>query len=122
MTKKRHNIDTIAEILIDKINDLEKHTNRIENVVKDVQTSSIDVDTSEIENLYNIRQKQERQFLSDLKALNLKNKTRLPNYILIALLITFVALVGFSLYSYKQLKQVDVLKLQIEYYEDKLKQ
>lgn len=122
MTKKRHNIDTIAEILIDKINDLEKHTNRIENVVKDVQTSSIDINTTEIENLYNTRQKQEGQFLSDLKALNLKNQTRLPNYILIALLVAFVALVGFSLYSYKQLKQVDVLKLQIEYYEEKLKQ
>ncbi len=122
MSKKRHNIDTIAEILIDKINDLEKHTNRIENVVKDVQTSSIDINTTEIENLYNTRQKQERQFLSDLKALNLKNQTRLPNYILIALLVAFVALIGFSLYSYKQLKQVDVLKLQIEYYEDKLKQ
>lgn len=120
--KKRHNIDTIAEILIDKINDLEKHTKRIETVVSEVKTSSIDIDTTEIENLYNTRQKQERRFLSDLKALNLKNQTRLPNYILIALLVAFVALIGFSLYSYKQLKQVDVLKLQIEYYEDKLKQ
>lgn len=115
--QQRHNINTIAEILIDKINDLNKDARRIEKIVDDLKSSSMSVDTSGFEKLISERRQQEKSFLDDSKAVLAKNRTRLPNWITAGLIIALLALVGFSFYAFDQLKEVELMKLKIEHYE-----
>lgn len=115
--KKRHNIDTIAEILIDKINELDKNAKRIENTVEALRKSSLKVDTDEMKQILSERSTQENAFLSHYKTLQEKNNTRLPNWILTLLIGFFLAFLGFSFYAWSQIKQVELLKAKIEYYE-----
>ena len=117
--KKRHNIDTIAEILIDKINELDKNAKRIEKTVDTLQKSKLKVDTEEMKQILSERSHQESAFLSRYEAIQQKNNTRLPNWILTLLIGLFLALIGFSFFAWNQIKQVELLKAKIEYYEQK---
>ena len=114
--KKRHNIDTIAEVLIDKINDFEKSSAQIGKVVAELKATSLQVDTTEMKQILSERAKQENAFLSQYEAVQKINNTRLPNWILALLIGLFLALIGFSFFAWHQLKQIDLLKAEIEYY------
>ena len=119
MTKKRHNIDTIAEILIDKINDFENSANQIAQLVKTLQESDVKIDTSTLEQLNRERDERERTFLSDFKASAEKKSARLPNWILGLILALFISSLAFSAYAWGQFKELHLLKMKIEYYENK---
>lgn len=115
----RHSIDTIAEVLIDKINALEKNTNRIEKVVEDLKKSSVKIDSTEFQRLTAERKGQENAFLSQYEAIQAKNGTRLPNGLLWSLIGLFCFVLIFSVYTFSQLKEVDLLRAQIEYLQGK---
>lgn len=119
MTKKRHNIDTIAEILIDKINDFEKSANKIGQLVKTLQESNVKIDTSTLERLNRERNEREIAFLSDFKTLTEKKYTRLPNWLLTLILVLFVLVLAFSVYAWNQVDEIKTLKQKVEYYESK---
>lgn len=46
MNQKRHNIGTIAEILIDKLDEIQKHTERLEKVAQRAEKTILQVDTT----------------------------------------------------------------------------
>jgi len=110
MSKKRHNIDTIAEILVDKMNDLERDTKRIEKVVDDLKKTRLSVDTTKFEHLIEKRNVQEIAFLIDSEKAQAIRQARLPNWLLTLIIGLFLSLIGFSFYTHHQLKKVSLLK------------
>lgn len=122
MSKKRHNIDTIAEILVDKINDLERDTKRIEKVVDDLKKTRLSVDTTKFEQLIEKRNVQEIAFLIDSEKVQAKRQARLPNWLLTLIIGLFLSLIGFSFYVHHQLKKVDLLEEENGYLKNRLKE
>ena len=105
MTKKRHSIDTIAEVLIDKLNDLEHTAQRIEKATE----KELKLDVKEVRSLVEMHKKTlheqnklEKSFLSDLKAFNDKNRTRVPNWVFALLCALFFTSLGSIYYSWKK--------------------
>lgn len=122
MSKKRHNIDTIAEILVDKINDLERDTKRIEKVVDDLKETKLSIDTTKFEQLIEKRNVQEIAFLIDSEKVQAKRQARLPNWLLTLIIGLFLSLIGFSFYLHNQLKKVDLLEEENGYLKNRLKE
>lgn len=122
MSKKRHNIDTIAEILVDKINDLERDTKRIEKVVDDLKETKLSIDTTGFEQLIEKRNVQEIAFLIDSEKVQAKRQARLPNWLLTLIIGLFLSLIGFSFYLHNQLKKVDLLEEENGYLKNRLKE
>lgn len=74
---KRHNIDTIAEVLIDNLNNLENTSRRMEIA----SSKELRIDTSELKVIIQNQNLKERQILIDLKMLQQQNKSRVPNWV-----------------------------------------
>ncbi len=83
---KRHNIGTIAEVLIEKLDDLENITKQIEIVA----SKELKIDTSELNVIIQNQNLKERQILIDLKNLQEQNKSRFPNWVCYALTGIFI--------------------------------
>lgn len=99
--QKKHNIHTIAEVLIDKLGDMERTAKRIENASK----VELQVDLKESKELFGklaiyIKEqgKVERDILNKLERLQDKNTTRLPNWILASLFVAYFGLLGLCMY------------------------
>lgn len=112
MANKRHNIDTIAEVLIDKLNDLERTAEKIDQASK--RTMKLDV--SELRLLQKERNISEKSILNDLKQLQSKNQTRLPNWVLGVLFAFFLGLIGSIYFAYSSIKKVKYLEKEKDYY------
>lgn len=110
MSKKRHNIDTIAEVLIDSINDFKKDAERIEKVVDELKKTRLSVDTTKFDELIEKRNVQEIAFLIDSEKVQAKRQARLPNWLLTLIIGLFLSLIGFSFYVHHQLKKVSRLE------------
>ena len=119
---KRHSIDTIAEVLIDKLETMEQVANKIEKVAK----TPIKVDLNEQERLLNKfaefvndQNRVEKRILGELERLEEKSKGRLPNWVLVVLFSFFIGLIGSVYFSYSSIKKVDLLEKEKVYYEMK---
>ncbi|MDB0599561.1 hypothetical protein PL373_00025 (plasmid) [Tenacibaculum maritimum] len=119
---KRHSIDTIAEVLIDKLETMEQVANKIEKVAK----TSLKVDLNEQERLLNKfaefvndQNRVEKIILGELENLEAKSKGRLPNWVLVVLFSFFIGLIGSVYFSYSSIKKVDLLEKEKAYYEMK---
>ena len=110
MSKKRHNIDTIAEVLIDSIDDFKKDAERIEKIVDELKKTRLSVDTTKFEQLIEKRNVQEIAFLIDSEKVQAKRQARLPNWLLTLIIGLFLSLIGFSFYVHHQLKKVSRLE------------
>ena len=117
---KRHNIDTIAEVLIDKLGDMEKTASRIEKVAQ----TPLKVELNELKSIlqqvagYVTEQKEASNvILSNFKQLQEKNQGRLPNWVVGVLFAFFLTFVGFSLYIWKTAETYDDQKAKAEYFE-----
>ena len=110
MSKKRHNIDTIAEVLIDSIDDFKKDAERIEKIVDELKKTRLSVDTTKFEQLIEKRNVQEIAFLIDSEKVQAKRQARLPNWLLTLIIGLFLTLIGFSFYVHHQLKKVSRLE------------
>lgn len=127
--KNRHNIDTIATVLIDKIDKMEKAAQRMEKAAN----SPISVDTREFE-MYAADMKEftnsalheqiklQKAFLSDLKASKLKNHTRVPGSVVIALALSFGLCISMMWYSWSMAEDYSFSKAKAEKYEKLYKQ
>lgn len=111
---KRHNIDTIAEVLIDKLNAMERTAKRIEAVSE----KELKIDTSELEALLDEQKRKEGFILSDLKELQKKNSTRVPNWVLGVLGGIVLLSFGFMFYAWKKAESYDDQKFKADYYEN----
>lgn len=108
---KRHNIDTIAEVLIDKLADMERTAKQIERATK----TTLKIDTSDLKALFDEQQKKENVILSDLSELKKKNSTRTPNWIVFIFLLSFIALIGYSYVLNENQKDFNRLKKHNDY-------
>jgi primosomal protein N'' len=100
---KKHSIDTIAEVLIDKLTDMERVASRIETASK----TDFKIDTSELKELFSEHRKvisnqleNEKSILRSLEQLKEKNNTRLPNWILICLFASYFITFGVMFYLF----------------------
>lgn len=119
---KRHSIDTIAEVLIDKLEIMEQVANKIEKVAK----NPLKVDLNEQERLLNKftelvndQNRAEKRILSELESLEEKRKGRIPNWVLAVLFSFFIALIGSFYFTYSDIKKIDLLEQEKEYYKKK---
>jgi hypothetical protein len=113
---KRHNIDTIAEVLIDKLNDMERTALKIETASK----RELKIDTKGLEELFLMQNTAEKTILSDLEQLQQKNKVRLPNWVLGVLFAFFLGLIGSIVFAYSSVKKVEHLQFERDYYKEKV--
>jgi len=113
---KRHNIDTIAEVLIDKLNDLERTAEKIDQASKRIMK----LDVSELRELQKEQNTSENIILSDLKKLQGKNQARLPNWILGVLFAFFLGMIGSIYFAYNSVQKVKLLEFENAYYLQKL--
>jgi primosomal protein N'' len=100
---KKHSIDTIAEVLIDKLTDMERVASRIETASK----TDFKIDTSELKELFSEHKKvilnqleNEKSILRSLKQLKEKNNTRLPNWMLACLFASYLITFGVMIFLY----------------------
>lgn len=118
---KRHNIDTIAEVLIDKLNDMERTAKRIETA----STRELKIDSREVRELLENQKKEERAFLDDLRAVRSKNSTRVPNWVWGVIGGLILCSFGAIFYAWNKTEDYEIQKLETEYYKaeyNKLKQ
>ncbi|MCH3886004.1 hypothetical protein [Tenacibaculum aquimarinum] len=123
MAKKKHNIDTIAEVLIDKLDAMEQTAVRIEKVAKiplNVNSEPINLLIRECRDLVSEQNSEEREILRKIENLQQKNLTRLPNWILVILFAFFIGFVGSIFFAYSSIKKVDLLERENAYFLQKL--
>lgn len=113
MTKKRHSTQDIAEILIDKFNDLERTAKTIEQA----SNKTIKIDTTELKQILEEHRKEQRRILSDLGQLRGRNQTRLPNWVFGVLAGLILTMIGFSVYTWKKAEAYDYQKASSEHFE-----
>ena len=111
--QERHNIDTIANVLIDKLGEMEKTALRIEWASQ----QPLKIDTREIEQILREKEKGEKAILEGLRKLQEKNKPRAPNWVIIALSAVFLISIGLSLYAWKKAEEYDMQKARAEHFE-----
>lgn len=119
MTKQKHNITTIAEILIDKIEDLSKNATRLEKSVEEVQKSKIKVDTAGARELFEERKAQEKAFLSHLSVFNEKRHARLPNWVLAIIFPFILALMIFMYLTFKKGEDYKQMEAERDWYKSR---
>lgn len=118
---KRHNIDTIAEVLIDKLNDMERTAGRIETASQ----RELKIDSREVRELLENQKREEKAFLDDLRAARSKNSTRVPNWVWGVIGGLILCSLGFIFYAWNKAEAYDLQKQKAEYFEqeyNKLKQ
>lgn len=94
----RHNIQTIAEILIDKLDEIKGLSKKMEALTE----RPVKVDTAELQEQISSHQKEMDAFLSDLRALKMQNKSRLPGYVVFLVVFSFSVSIGLILiFGYK---------------------
>lgn len=111
--QERHNIDTIANVLIDKLNGMEKTANRIEKASQ----QPLKIDTQEIEEIFQARKNEENAILEGLRALQKKNRAKLPYWVIVVLSVAFLTSIGLSLYAWNKAEGYDMQKARAEHYE-----
>lgn len=92
MTKQKHNISTIAEILIDKIESLSKDATRLEKSTEEIKNTTVKIDPHDINNLINVMNQKidiEKDILSQFKALSEEKSSRVPNWLVGSLIAGF---------------------------------
>lgn len=113
MTKKRHNIDTIAEVLIDKLDEMESTAKRIETASRQVQK----VDTSELRALMDSQTRKESEILEGINAVKKKNETRVPNWLIAVMVAFYLTSLGFMLYAWNKAETYDEAIQRANYFE-----
>lgn len=111
--QERYSIDLIANTLIDKLNGMEKTAIRIEKVSQ----QPLKIDTGEIEEIFQARKNEENAILEGLRALQKKNRARLPYWVMVVLSVVFLASIGLSLYAWRKAEGYDMQKARAEHYE-----
>lgn len=117
--QKKHNIHTIAEVLIDKLGDMERTASKIEKASK----QELKVDLKESKELFGklaiyVKEqgKVERDILNKLERLQDKNQTRVPNWVLGVLFVFFLGAAGSMWFAYDSVKKSEYLELEKEHY------
>jgi len=113
MTKKRHSTQDIAEILIDKFNDLERTAKTIEQA----SSKTIKIDTAELKQILEEHRKEQGQILSNLRKLRDKNQTRLPNWVFGVLAGLILCFIGTTIYIVRKAENYDLEKARSAHYE-----
>ena len=90
----RHSIDTIAEVLIDKLDTMEEVAARIQKVAK--KPLKVDLEAQEklleqFETFINEQNRVEKRILNQLEDLEAKKKGRIPNWVLGLLFVFLLA-------------------------------
>lgn len=111
--QQRHNTETIANVLIDKLSDMEKTASRIEKASQ----QPLKIDTREIQQILADKEQQEKDILRLLRGLQEKNRTRLPNWVLVVLSAVFFASIGLSLYAWNKAEEYDQQKAKADHFE-----
>ncbi len=127
MKKQRLNVTEVAEILIDEIDTFKRSAEEIKAISEKLKSTTVQIDTESMNRLemliekQNEREKQadERRqvFLDEISQYEAKNKYRVPRVLLFVLIGLFVLVMAFSVYTMTQLKDFNLLKAQIEYYQ-----
>lgn len=117
MTKKRQNIDTIAEVLIDKLNDMERLAKRIEVATTKAENTVVKVNSNELQEILRENRQTEKSILSDLSRLKEKNSTRVPNWVLIVLAVVVLTSIVYSMAVFSVVQQSTENKMRADYYE-----
>ena len=110
---KRHNIDTIAEILIDKLNDMERTAQRIEKA----SSRELKIDSREVRELLENQKREEKAFLDDLRSVRSKNSARVPNWVWGIVCGLILISLGSVFYAWKKAEEYELNKLKAEHFE-----
>ena len=121
--RPRISVQDIAEILVQRIEKVEQSAERIE-----IATSKpVEVDLTEFKQLVSqVIQIQKRTteenklILSGLRDLKNKQLTKLPNYVVIALISLFCAFIGVSIYFHEKHQDYEYLKAERDHYKKEM--
>lgn len=112
----RYSIDTIAEILIEKTDELKKSSEILEKAT----LRKLQIDSTELRNLVEEQKINQQTILSDFKALKDENISRVPNYVFIALTVAVLMNMGILWYTMKTVKDYNYMEMKMEHYKTKL--
>ena len=115
----RHSIDTIAEVLIDKLDTMEEVAARIEKVAK--KPLKVDLEAQEklleqFATFINEQNRVEKRVLSQLEDLEAKKKGRIPNWVLGLLFVFFISSIGTIYFAISSIQKVELLEQENQYY------
>ncbi len=118
MAKKRYNVSDIAELLIEEMEAFNKSAESIKKATDTLKNTKVEIAQKSLDTLkqiFNENKEREQAYLHQLSTVLSKNKARLPNWILTLVLGFFLSVIGFSIYTYKQLEKVSLLEVENEY-------
>lgn len=115
MATKRHNIDTIAEVLIDKLSDMQRTAKLIERASE----KTLKVDVRELKELLEQQERKESEILREIEAIKKKNKGRVDSFTLTVVCVSFLASIVFSIYVWKKAEAYDYQKKRADHWEQK---
>lgn len=112
--KERLSVEHIANLLVKKLNNMERTAVHLENTAKAIQEAKktpVSIDTEEMRNIANEHLKliekktkelstMQNAFLSDLSDLKIRNQSRVPNWIIICLMICFIGSIASMLFFF----------------------
>lgn len=110
---QRQNVEFIANALISKINAMNEVAKRIEIASE----KELKIDTAEMKFLIEKQRSAEDSILRDLRDIQKKNSTRVPNWILAILAVTYLCSFGFAMYAWKKAETYDAQKERAIYFE-----
>lgn len=129
MKKQRYNVSEVAELLIEEMDNFKTSANELKKLTEELKSTSLQVDPQSMDQLKSMidHQKEMEQqaedkrkaFLDDLRAFDNKKRSRLPNGVIYALVVLFVAVVTFSVYFSKKMEEMSLLKAKIEFLQQK---
>ncbi len=114
MAKQRLNVSDIAEVLLQEIDTFKASAKEIKAISEDLKVTTVQIAPESMSEFRQLVERQERTeqeaerqrnvFLSEIKALNKKQTTRLPNWLTLAIILLFIAAMTFSIIVWMQLK------------------
>lgn len=114
VNRPRYNVSDVAEVLISKIGEFKTSAEEIKEIVEDLKNLTVPIDSDSMDELRelireqnkreNEADRQRKQFLDVLSKFNEKQTTRLPNWVLGLIIVSFVTIIGSFFFIWIQLK------------------
>lgn len=122
MKKQRYNVSEVAELLLQEMESFKASAERLKSTTVKIDEKSLEEFRSLVEKQEQIEKEADKKrsaFLDKIKGFEEKRSDRMPNGLLYAIIVLFVAIMAFSAYALNQYENLNYIKGNVELNEQK---
>ncbi len=122
MKKQRYNVSEVAELLLQEMESFKASAERLKSTTVKIDEKSLEEFRSLVEKQEQIEKEADKKrsaFLDKIKGFEEKRSNRMPNGLLYAIIVLFVAIMAFSAYALNQYENLNYIKGNVELNEQK---